>query len=361
MDARPLQDASLLRGIGTYVRGLLAGLAEIGWGPRVAVLVDSGRPAPTLPDAGFVAYGVRRRYPSRLAAFEDAVSLGYDLARIAPAAYHATTLSLPGRSPVPMLVTVHDLIPWAWGGRGMGGERIRFLLARRLLARADAVLAVSHSTERDIRRLTAVPEATVTVVPEGIAAGFGPRPGAGDRVRERWGLPAPYLLHVGSLDRRKDPPALLRAWSRARRDVDCSLVIAGEPGPQAPRRLDGARVLGHVSHSELADLYSAAGCLVFSSRYEGFGLPVLEALACGCPVVAFDNSSLPEVAGTAAVLVPDGDAEALGAEAARLLEDARARARVARMGPAWAGRFTWEKAARATARMYRDLLDNPAR
>jgi glycosyltransferase involved in cell wall biosynthesis len=356
IDARALQDASSVRGIGTYVRGLLAGLAEIGWGPRVALLVDSSLPAPVLPDAGFVAFGVRRRYPLRVAAYEDAVALGGDLARIAPAAYHATSLSLPGRSPVPMLATVHDLIPWAMGGLSMQGERLRFGLARRLLARADGVLAVSRATARDVRRLTAVPEAGIAVVPEGVARGFSPRAGAGARVRDRWGLERPYLLHVGSLDRRKDPAALVRAWRRARQDVDCDLVAAGSPGPQAPEHLDGARVLGQVSHEELADLYSAAGCLAFASRYEGFGLPVLEALACGCPVVAFDNSSLPEVAGRVASLVADGDAEALGAEAARLLTDHTARERVAARGPAWAGRFTWERAARATVRLYRGLL-----
>ncbi len=338
------------------MRGLLSGLAEIGWGDRVAVLIGDSGPAPALPDAGFVAYRVRRRYPARLAAYEDAVVLGRELREIRPALYHATTLSLPGRCPVPLVATVHDLIPWAWKGPGMRGERLRFALARRLLPAAGRVLAVSQSTARDVERLTSVPPGRVQVVAEGVPPGLGPRPGASERVAARWRLEPPFLLHVGALDRRKDPGALFRAWRRARDLAGCGLVLAGRPGAQAPSDLAGARVLGQVSFEELADLYSAASCLLFTSRYEGFGLPVLEALACGCPAVAFRNSSLPEVAGEVAVLVADGDADALGDAAARFLDDAAARQEVATAGPRWASRFTWERAARATVQTYGELL-----
>src|SRR5439155_19198349 len=104
--------------------------------------------------------------------------------------------------------------------------------------------------------------------------------------------------------------------------------------------------LGYLATGDLAGLLSAAGCLVFSSRYEGFGLPVLEAMACGCPVVAYRNSSLPEVAGRVAVLVDDGDAEALGRSAAAFLLDARLRREARSQGLKWAARFTWDAAAR---------------
>src|SRR5438046_2762171 len=142
---------------------------------------------------------------------------------------------------------------------------------------------------------------------------FVPRHGAASRVKVKWGIAGRYLLFVGALDARKDPHALLRAWTTARLEhPDLRLLIAGVPGRQAPPSMSGAVQLGRVVDEELADLYSAAACLVFPSRYEGFGLPCLEAMASGCPVVAFRNSSIPEVVDEAGLMVEDGDGEALG-------------------------------------------------
>ena len=127
-------------------------------------------------------------------------------------------------------------------------------------------------------------------------------------------------------------------------------MIAGDPGRQAPPTMPGAKMLGRVDDAELADLYTAAGCLVFPSRYEGFGLPCLEAMACGCPVAAYRNSSLPEVVGDAGVLVDDGDAEALGRAAAGLCAETRAMRGSA--GLERAKEFSWRKAARQTIAAY---------
>ena len=117
-----------------------------------------------------------------------------------------------------------------------------------------------------------------------------------------------------------------------------------------------ARLLGRVDDEELADLLSAAACLLFPSLYEGFGLPPLEALGCGCPVVAYRNSSLPEVVGEAGVLVPNRDAEALGRAAAELVLNEKLRRRVIAGGRKQAARFTWERAARGTVAGYRAAL-----
>jgi glycosyltransferase involved in cell wall biosynthesis len=140
------------------------------------------------------------------------------------------------------------------------------------------------------------------------------------------------------------------------------LVLAGSPGRQAPADLPGARRLGQVTHAELVDLYSAAACFVFPSRNEGFGLPLLEAMACGCPVVAYRNSSIPEVVGDAGPLVEDGDTEALGRAAAQLACDP-SRAEAARAaGLRRARRFTWARTAAKTMAAYRRLgLSFPAR
>jgi glycosyltransferase involved in cell wall biosynthesis len=255
-------------------------------------------------------------------------------------------------------VTVHDMIPWAFGGWRMFGERLRHRVARRLLPRAELIFAVSNSTKDDLVRITGAEEARVRVVYEGVGSEFKPRSDAVERVRRRWSLEGPYLLFVGALDVRKDPRGLIEAWRTVNAGgVPARLVLAGDPGRQAPTDMAGALRLGHVSTEELVDLLSAAGCLLFSSQYEGFGLPALEAMACGCPVVAYRNSSLPEVVGDAGVLVPNLDAAALGRAAAQLMKDEAEREALVEKGLRQAARFSWESAARSTIDGYRSLVD----
>ena len=351
---RPLQGPSAGRGIGTYALGLLQGLISQGFDSNLTLLLDADFPEPSLPAGGYKLAGSRRRYHGQLSAYEEAVALGSDLQRIRPDVYHAIDLRLAGRSPCPWVVTLHDLIPWALGGPRMRGERFRFWLGRRLLKRADAVLAVSEATARDAARHAGVDPKRTKVVYEAADPVFEPRSGAADRVRERRALEPGYLLFVGALDARKDPAGLLRAWAVAKEArPQLRLVIAGDPGSQAPRSMPGATTVGPVDKLELADLYSAAGCLVFPSRYEGFGLPCLEAMACGCPVAAYANSSLPEVVDGAGTLVPDGDAGALGRAAAALVADPE---HARRAGLERAKLFTWSKAARQTIALYESLL-----
>jgi glycosyltransferase involved in cell wall biosynthesis len=357
VDARPLQGPDALRGIGSYVRGLILGLREEGFDGSTALLFDAGLPLPALPKGDFVAYTVRRRYRGRPGRIEDAVMLESDLARLKPALYHATTLALPSRSPVPLVATVHDLIPWALGGWRLLGERSRWWLGRRLLRRADLVLAVSQATADDACRLAGVSQERLQVIPEGLAPGFAPAEGAAKRVAERHGVRQPYFVFVGALDARKDPAGLLRAWEVAKAaGANVDLVLAGGSSRQAPRNMGAARQLGYLELPALVDLYSAAACLVFPTRYEGFGLTLLEAMGCGCPVVTYRNSSLPEVAGDAVVLVPDGDAVALGRGAAEVALDPGVAARLRQSGLARAARFTWRATAKATIAAYERVL-----
>jgi len=354
LDMRPLQGPSGGRGVGSYARGLLKGLIAEGFDSRLTLLLDAGLDEPALPPGSYTLAGSRRRYHGQLAAYEEAVALRADLERIRPALYHAIDLRLPGRSPCRLAVTVHDLIPWAWGGPRMRGERFRFWPGKRLLRGADVVVAVSKAAAADAARIAGVDPTRIRVVHEAADDAFKPSPGASQRVAERWGLDAGYLLFVGALDARKDPGSLLRAWAAAREvRPDLRLVVAGDPGRQAPPSMPEARLLGRVDDGELADLYTAAGCLVFPSRYEGFGLPCLEAMACGCPVAAFRNSSLPEVVGEAGMLVEDGDAAALGRAAASMsVEPERWR----RAGLERAKAFSWRKAARQTIAAYESVL-----
>ena len=354
LDMRPLQGPCAQRGIGTYATGLLGGLIAEGFDSRLTLLLDADLPEPALPAGGYRLAGSRRRYHGQLSAYEEAVALRADLLRIQPGVYHAIDLRLPGRSPCPLVVTLHDLIPWAWGGSRMRGERLRFWLGKRLLKRADAVLAVSRATAADAERFAAVDPKRIAVVYEAADPVFEPRPGAAGRVNERWGIQPGYLLFVGALDARKDPAGLLRAWSVAKASMPgLQLVLAGIPGRQAPPAMPGATILGRVDKVELADLYTAAGCLVFPTRYEGFGLPCLEAMACGCPVAAYRNSSLPEVLDAAGELVEDADADALGRAAAELCGNPD---RPRKAGLERARGFSWRKTARQTISAYESVL-----
>ena len=351
---RPLQGPSAGRGVGSYAKGLLGGLIAEGFDTRLSLLLDAGLDEPLLPPGRSRLAGSRRRYHGQLAGDEEAIALRADLERIRPDLYHAIDLRLPGRSPCPVAVTIHDLIPWAWGGPRMRGERLRYWLGKRLLKRADVAIAVSQATATDAARFAGVDPRRVRVVPEAAGDVFRPRPGAPERVKQHWSVEAGYLLFVGALDARKDPAALIRALAAARKlRPQLELVVAGDPGRQAPPSMPGATLLGRVSDEELADLYAAAGCFVFPSRYEGFGLPCLEAMACGCPVAAFRNSSLPEVIADAGMLVEDGDAEGLGHAAAEMIGEGE---RWRRAGLERAKAFSWRRAAKQTIAKYRELV-----
>ncbi|HEV2475120.1 MAG TPA: glycosyltransferase family 1 protein [Candidatus Dormibacteraeota bacterium] len=354
LDMRPLQGRSAARGVGAYARGLLQGLIQAGFDANLTLLIDAALDPPELPLGKYRLAQCRRRSHGQLAAYEDALLLASDIARVGPDVYHAIDFRLPRRAACPLVVTLHDLIPWVWGGRTMRGERLRFWLGRRLLRSADLLVAVSASTAADATRLRVADPSRLRVIPEAADPVFQPRDGALSRVRDRFGLDGSFLLFVGALDARKDPAALLGAWETARRDDgDLKLVIAGAPGKQAPPNMPGAMQLGLVGSDALADLYSAAGCLVFPSRYEGFGLPCLEAMACGCPVAAFRNSSLPEVVGDAGLLVDDGDVDALGRAAARMVRE-RDHWRAA--GLERARKFSWLSTAQATISAYESVL-----
>ena len=354
LDMRPLQGRSAARGVGAYARGLLQGLIQAGFDANLTLLLDETLDRPELPLGGYRLARCRRRSHGQLAAYEDALVLAGDIAKVGPDVYHAIDFRLPRRAPCPLVVTLHDLIPWVWGGGKMRGERLRFGLGRRLLRGADLVLAVSASTAKDATRLRVVDPARLRVIPEAADLVFQPRNGARSRVRERFGVDGSFLLFVGALDARKDPAALLGAWQTARRyDAELKLVITGPPGKQAPPLMPGAVQLGLVGSDALADLYSAAGCLVFPSRYEGFGLPCVEAMACGCPVAAFRNSSLPEVVSDAGLLVDDGDVDALGRAAASMVHE---RDRWGAAGLERAKMFSWLATAKATISAYESVL-----
>lgn len=283
---------------------------------------------------------------------------------------HADVLHVPGGTSTPLarrrrtVVTVHDLALTAhpeWLPSGPG----RWYWARWVpwtAAFADCVLVPSRAAQGDLVRLAGVRPARVRVTPWGVppdmANGVGQ--GAAEDARRRHRLPERYVLYVGTIDRRKDYATLLTALGAL--DARVPLVVAGtiirgrtdfEATVERLALRDRVRVLGYVPRTDLPGLYAAAGVFVYPSLYEGFGLPVLEAMACGAPVVTYNVSSLPEVAGDAAVLLdPPVSAEELARVLARVLEDAAYRRDLVARGHARARCFDWRETARATLAAY---------
>jgi glycosyltransferase involved in cell wall biosynthesis len=248
--------------------------------------------------------------------------------------------ALPLRPVGASVVTVHDLSFEREPELMPRADRLVFkAVVPRSARRADHVIAVSDRTKDDLMELYDVPEHKISVIPHGVDPAF--TPGTNDA--------AGYLLFVGAVQRRKDPRAALEAAQELR----MPLVVVG-PEKEAPlarelRRL-GADLRGYVEKPELAELYREAACLVVPSRYEGFGLPVLEAMASGTPVVAAPDPALVEVAGDAAVYADQGDLS--GAILHAL--DRRSELRAA--GLLRASQFSWAEAARRTVEVYRRLL-----
>jgi glycosyltransferase involved in cell wall biosynthesis len=256
---------------------------------------------------------------------------------------HCPTQRAPLRSPVPLVVTLHDLAvlrhPRTFNRWTRTYSR---LTLPRVVRAARRLIAVSEFTRREAMELLDVPEEKVRVIPNAVGAPFGPE---GDAAT------GDYVLAVSTLEPRKNLSRLVEGFGRAGLD-GCRLLVAGMRGwGGVDVSANGVEWLGHVPDEELARLYRGARCVAYVSSYEGFGLPVLEAMASGAPVVAGRNQAAEEVAGDAAVLVDPLDPAAIAAGLAEALDrhdELRAR------GLERAKAFDWREVARATVEVYRE-------
>jgi glycosyltransferase involved in cell wall biosynthesis len=278
---------------------------------------------------------------------------------------HGVHYELPLRARLPQVVTVHDLTLLThpeWHEP----SKVRYFgwAMRRAVAAARRVLCVSAITAHDLAERLDVPPERVDVTPLG--TDLKPAPAAEvAAVRRRLRLDGPYLLGLGTVEPRKDLPALVRAFASLAGELPHRLVLAGLSGWGAGELAAAVaasgvaeRVLlaGYVPEADKAALLSGAELFLYPSRYEGFGLPVLEAMACGTPVVTTTGGSLPEVAGDGALLVDPGDDGALAAAIAKLAGDPAARQEAAARGRARAATFTWDRCATLTAAAYHRAL-----
>lgn len=358
-------------GVGYYTEHLLHHLAEEADADEIVVIsnrpIDTTRP---LPPRVAVAAG-RRRLP-RVVWMQAAVPRL--LRRLQPDVVHFTNGMLPVASAVPTVVTIHDmsltLYPRYHPAR-------RVLLNRPLVnvaaRRADAIITVSQSARRDIVRLYGIAPERVHVVHEAAAPNFQPIVDRAllARVRASYRLPERFILYVGTIEPRKNLPALIDAFAARRRDGGLArhLVCVGPYGWLSrgiERRIeqlgirDAVQFTGYVPFEDLPALYSLADLFVFPSLYEGFGLPVVEAMACGTPVITGKVAALAEVAGGAVHHVERLDAECIGEALAALARNRERRDELRLLGLRRSQQFSWRHAARETLDIYRRAACRPA-
>jgi glycosyltransferase involved in cell wall biosynthesis len=363
IDARKLHDF----GIGTYVRNLLRQLARQGGadtfvifcGPADTEFIRSLGPQfePQVERAG--NYSVREQ-----------ISLPLALRRARVDVFHAPHYVVSPLVSCPTVVTIHDCIHLRFPQ--YLPNRAAYLYARAFMTiaarRARRVLTVSHASKDDILRYLKVPEAKVEVIYNAPDERLATPPTEDEigRVRERFLLTSPFVLYTGNIKPHKNVDRLIEAFSiLRRRGVDgVKLLIIGDEMSKYPnlRRLvhrfqlhQQVRFLGFVPDATLAVLYRLAAVFVFPSLYEGFGLPPLEAMASGTPVITSNVSSLPEVVGDAALLIDPMDAGAVADGMARVLGDAALRAELIRRGHERVKAFSWERSVARTREVYAEV------
>ncbi len=279
---------------------------------------------------------------------------------------HVPHFNAPWRMPAKCVVTIHDLIYFRvkeyepfWGARFFLD-----LWFRRLARGAARIIAVSEATRRDFESRFGAKE-KITVIPEAAAPVFFAQSPDGAAVRKKWDLPGRYVLFVGSIREHKNVQGLLRAYARIREKTDAGLVLVGRVDPRFEARHRFREAVGgsgrirwipEASDEELGALYRAAACFVLPSFYEGFGLPVLEAMASGTPVIAADSASLAEVTGEAGLLFKPEQIDRLSELLYNVLSDSQLRQTLSQKGRLRAKAFSWEEAARRTLALYEEVL-----
>ena len=349
-------------GSGQYTRNLLEALAKVD--STNEYLLFSPGPAPPIPNT---------QYPisNRAKLWFEQVSFPRACRRLDLA--HVPYFASPLFPTAPTVVTVHDLIPLILPAyRGSPLVRLYTRLVAAAARKAEAIITVSQASARDIVRYLHIPPERVHVTYEAAGEAFQPVEDEAQliAIRQKYALPERYLLYLGGFDQRKNVSALLRAFALlVNRQQQARLVIAGKlPARDSPLFPDPRRLVrelgveerviftGWVAEEDKPALLSGATAFVFPSLYEGFGLPVVEAMACGAPVITANSSSLPEVVGEGGILVEPTDAEALAEAMEALLADDALRADLRQRALAQAAKFSWRQTALETWAVYRKVI-----
>jgi glycosyltransferase involved in cell wall biosynthesis len=369
IDVRKLHDF----GIGTYVRNLVSELARQDDDAEYVLLcAPADRDALAALGARFQPQVVRAGHYS----LREQWSIPWAVATAGVDLFHAPHYVVPPLTATRYVVTIHDCIHLRFPQYLPHPSAVHYAKAMMTLAarRARRVLTVSQASKEDIVRYLGVPDAQVEVIYNALDPLLAGEPTAEDvaHVRERFLLTAPFVLYTGNIKPHKNVDRLIEAFALLRRDgfEDVKLLVIGDDISKYPnlRRLihrhqlhQHVRFLGYVPDATLAVLYRLAAVFVFPSLFEGFGLPPLEAMAAGAPVVTSSTSSLPEVVGDAALLVDPADAAAIASAMARVLGDARLRDELIRRGHERVKAFSWERSVARIRQVYRELTGTHGR
>jgi glycosyltransferase involved in cell wall biosynthesis len=365
-------------GLASYARELAEHLATAESANRYSLFHYGARPPAALSCAlaGLPRHSVGLSARGWRLGVAAATVSGLSLDRLFPDAdlFHATEHLLPPLRRVKTVFTFHDAIYALFPKHHLPMNRAYLgLMMPRFLRSADAIITISECSRRDAVKLYGISPDRFQVIYEGVDARFRPmeQPETLEEMRCRYGLTGEYLLAVGTIEPRKNLSMMLDAFLEVKARPgrqDLRLVIVGKKGwlfREFFRRLaelgldDGQQVVfpGYVADEDLPALYAGAACFVFPSLYEGFGLPVLEAMASGAPVVCSNASSLPEVAGDAALMVAPDDPGGFARAVERVLADGELRGELRARGLRRAAQFTWERTARETQGVYARVLD----
>ena len=366
IDARKLRDF----GVGSYVRNLLEALARrpesLAYRFRVFVSAADRDALPPLPPHFDVALEEARSY-----SLSELTGFAWRLWRHRLDLFHATHYVLPPLPHGRAVVTIHDIIHLLYPQYlpNRAAHLYARVMIRRALKRADRIITVSHNSKRDLVDYFDVDSARIEVIYNGVSSRFHSAIPKEERLRvaARHGLPSPYLLFLGGDRPHKNARNVVRAFAEARHRAGLphALVLAG-PLPRNSGRVEALisaldlersiRRTGIVDDGDMPGLFAGADAFLYPTLYEGFGLPVVEAMACGVPVLTSSTSALQEVAGGHALLVDPMDVDAIAAGIVTLSTDAGKRGELRKLGLSRAADFSWNKAADATLGVYASIL-----
>ena len=374
IDIRSLQNDSQLRGIGTYTRCLVKAVLEADRVNEYVFFAFKGLPVPDFLREGVFEKARIERLTRRqkhfvwmcgqflfpYAARKERLDLFYSPEYIVPVLARAKKV-----------ITVHDFINSdypLYHKRNLILRRIYYRLKDKTLHKADKVISVSHYTKEKIRQLCGIDESRIAVIHEAAQDCFRPVSDSDlfARTREKYGIDARFILYAGALDYHKNIDGLIKAFSRIK-DKEAALVLAGVKND--PRYFESIQrliadlhlerrvlLLGYIPQEDLVSLYNMAESVISVSFYEGFGLPVIEAMACAKPVIASGNTSMAEIVGDCGILVNPHNLEEITAAMDSLLSNEGLRKTLAEKGFERSKEFSWEKAARQMLGVWEELV-----
>ncbi|MFC2025812.1 glycosyltransferase family 4 protein [Chloroflexota bacterium] len=360
-------------GAGTYIIQLIRALVELQPPYKITVIAHQNGynqiNIPTKPGLAWIIVGDKK--PAKRLVWEQ-VRLPGLVRKTRVDLLHSLHYTRPAFLPCRSVVTFHDMTFFIFPHLHTRLKRLFFPSAIRLSARkADAIIAVSESTRTDTIRLLNISGDKVFTVPEGVGKEF--RPISDGKmladIRHRYNLPHEFFLYVGTIEPRKNLQLLIKSYNNLTgRGHSIPLVIVGNLGWMYDDVLHQIEVLdlrenihftGYVPIQDLPSIYNLAKIFVYPSTYEGFGLPPLEAMACGTPVITTAVSSIPEHVGDGGILIPPEDEAALTQAMLKLLNDQTFQTEMSHRGPQQAKLFTWKHTAKETTKVYQHILESP--